>query len=279
MKKIFVATDFSEVSENAVHYAASMAQTFGSSLTVIHVYESPMFYTAEMPYTAIEAAEKLAKSDAENKMAQLMSKLNSAYAGVNISSSIVRGISADSISEEADKNGADLLVSGATGAGMIERTLVGSTTTSLINKSKCHVLIVPANARFNGIHKLVYSTDLNEKNISAAGNLTTIAQKANAELVFLFVDNKIHTDSEEISEEMSEKIRKNVSYPKISGYVCTDPDIMNGISVFLKKVKADMVVMLTHPRSFPRMLWDKSLTKKFSYHPDVPLLVMHASEQ
>lgn len=276
MKKIFVATDFSAVSENAVHYAATLAKDFQSTLTIVHVYESPMFYTAEMPYTAIEAAEKMAQSDAESKMSKLLHSVATAFPELNIKHIIRKGISADAISEEADSNGADLLVSGSTGAGMIERTLVGSTTTALINKSKCNVLIVPENARYKGIHQLIYATDLNEKNIAAINDLIPVAEKANAEIVFLFVDNKIHTDSEEISEEMALKIRNLVKYPKTSGYVCTDADIMNGIHIFINKMKADMVVMLTHPRSFPRMLWDKSLTKKFSYHPEIPLLVMHA---
>ena len=276
MKKIFVATDFSEVSENAIHYAATMAKDFQSSLTIVHVYESPMFYTAEMPYTAIEAAEKMAKSDSETKMAKLFQSVKAAYPELTVNNIIRKGISADAISEEADSNGADLLVSGSTGAGMIERTLIGSTTTALINKSKCMVLIVPENAKYKGINQLIYATDLNEKNIAAINDLIPVAEKTNAEIVFLFVDNKIHTDSEQISEEMAQKIRSHVKYPKTSGYVCTDADIMNGINIFINKMKADMVVMLTHPRSFPRMLWDKSLTKKFSYHPEIPLLVMHA---
>jgi len=276
MKKIFVATDFSEVSVNAVHYAAALAKDFQSSLTIVHVYESPMFYTAEMPYTAIEAAEKMAKADAESKMENLFQTVTTAYPELSVKNIIRKGISADAISEEADNNGADLLVSGSTGAGMLERTLIGSTTTSLINKSKCHVLIVPANAKYKGIHQLIYATDLNDKNIAAINNMIPVAEKSNAEIVFLFVDNKIHTDSEEISEEMAHKIRSHVKYPKTSGYVCTDADIMNGIHIFINRMKADMVVMLTHPRSFPRMLWDKSLTKKFSYHPEIPLLVMHA---
>jgi nucleotide-binding universal stress UspA family protein len=276
MKKIFVATDFSEVSENAIHYAATMAKDFQSSLTIVHVYESPMFYTAEMPYTAIEAAEKMAKSDSETKMAKLFQSVKAAYPELTVNTINRKGISADAISEEADNNGADLLVSGSTGAGMIERTLIGSTTTALINKSKCMVLIVPENAKYKGINQLIYATDLNEKNIAAINDLIPVAEKTNAEIVFLFVDNKIHTDSEQISEEMAQKIRTHVKYPKTSGYVCTDADIMNGIHIFINKMKADMVVMLTHPRSFPTMLWDKSLTKKFSYHPEIPLLVMHA---
>jgi len=275
MKKIYVATDFSEASENAVEYAAAMAAYFKATLHIVHVYESPLFYTAEMPYTAIEAAETMAKEDAENKMNDLLKMLQRKMPGIQMATVIRRGVSADSITEEADDNGADILVAGATGAGVVERTLIGSTTTSLINKSKCMVLIVPEKAKFTGVETLVYATDLNDKNLEIANSLLPMASEMNSELVFLFVDNKIHTDTEKISDEMAEKIKSHVKYPKTSGYVCTDPDVMNGISVFIHKMKADMVAMVTHHRSFPRMLWDKSLTKKFSYHPEVPLLVIH----
>ncbi|MBL0341704.1 MAG: universal stress protein [Bacteroidetes bacterium] len=278
MKKVFVATDFSAVAKNAVVYAAEIAKQFNSSLSIIHIYESPLFYTAEMPYTAIEAAEKMAKADADQKMEKLYQDIVKLYPEIKISAITKRGVSADSISEAADAEGADLLISGSTGAGVVERTLIGSTTTALINKTKCMVLIVPEKAKFTGIKSLVYATDLNEKNIESANSLLPIAHSSNAELIFLFVDNKIHTDSEKISEEMAEKIRSHVKYAKTSGYVCTDPDIMNGISLFIHKKKADLVAMVTHRRSFPRMLWDKSLTKKFSYHPEIPLLVIHAAE-
>ncbi len=275
MKKIYVATDFSDAANNAVSYAAALAGLFNASLTLVHVYESPLFYTAEMPYTAIEAAETMAKEDADSNMQKLLQEVKKDFPAVNASVVIRRGISADSIIDEADSNGADLLVTGATGAGLIERTLIGSTTTALINKSKCMVLIIPGQALFKGVERLVYATDLNDKNLQSANSLLPIATQMNAELVFLFVDNKIHTDSEKISDEMAEKIKSKVSYPKTSGYICTDPDVMNGISIFINKMKADMVAMVTHHRSFPRMLWDKSLTMKFSYHPEIPLLVIH----
>ena len=277
MKKIFVATDFSEVADNAINYAAGLARVFDASLTLVHVYESPVLYTAEIPYTAIEAAEKLSESEAQSNMSKLFEKVIKQFPTLQISKIVKKGISVETIAQEADDNGADLLVSGSTGAGLIERTLIGSTTTALINKSKCMMLIVPHNAVFKGINSLVYTTDLRDDNILFANKLLPIAKQLNAELVFLFVDNKIHTDSEQITEEMSSKIRNMVSYPKLSGYVCTDPDVMNGISLFIRKMKSEMVAMLTHPRSFPQMLWDKSITKKFSYHPDVPLLILHAA--
>jgi nucleotide-binding universal stress UspA family protein len=161
---------------------------------------------------------------------------------------------------------------------VVERTLIGSTTTAIINKSKKLVLIVPEGSKFEGVTKIVYATDLNDKNLAAANDLALFARPLNAEIVFLLVDNKVRTDTEELSDEMAQKIHQQIKYPKISGFVCTDPVVGNGIDLFVKNSKAEMVCMLTHHRKFPRMLWDKSLTTRFAYHTHVPLLVMHASE-
>jgi nucleotide-binding universal stress UspA family protein len=232
-----------------------------------------------MPYTAVESAEKLAAAEAEKKMGLLEESVAKAFPAVSIKTATRRGVSAESIGDFASETGADLVIAGTTGAGVVERTLIGSTTTSIINKSKQLVLIIPEGAKFEGVHKIVYATDLNDKNIEAANNLAIFAKALNAEITFLLVDNKIHTDSQELSEEMKNKIHQFVKYPKISGYVCTDPVVTNGIDLFLKDSKAEMVCMLTHHRKFPRMLWDKSLTTKFSYKTHVPLLVMHAAEE
>ena len=68
-------------------------------------------------------------------------------------------------------------------------------------------------AKFKGVDTLVYATDLNVHNLQSANSLLPLAGDMNAELVFLFVDNKIHTDSEKLSEEMAEKI-----FPSLSRY-------------------------------------------------------------
>jgi nucleotide-binding universal stress UspA family protein len=278
MKTITAATDFSGASKNAVKYAAGLALELKAALQVVHVYESPLFYTNEMPYTAIEAAEKLAESDAHKKMKRLEDALTKVFPELKITTVVKKGLSADVITDVAQEAGAMLLVTGATGVGAVERALIGSTTTSIINKASMQVLIIPENARFKEITKIVYTTDLHKDNIQASKEIIPLAKAFNAELVFLFVDSKIHIEGEKISREMSDMIHTNVTYPKLSGYVCTDSDVMNGIELFIKKNKAEMLCMLTHHRKFPRMLWDRSLTQKMAYHPKVPLLVLHAPQ-
>ncbi len=275
MKIISVATDYSDVSINAVNYAANLALAYDTKLYIIHVYETPVFFTSEMPYTAVEAAEKLAQHEGESKMEALSKEIKSDFPALNFDTIVKKGLTTDLICDIANEVKTDLLITGSTGAGMVERALIGSTTTSIINNSTQPVLIVPNKASFKKIKKIVFATDLKDNNINEVSKLIPFAKVTDAELVFLFIDNNIMTDSDDLSKIMTEKIHNKVNYEKVSGYICTDTNIMNGISLFLTKSNADMICMLTHKRKFPFMLWDKNIAKRFSYHAEVPLMILH----
>jgi nucleotide-binding universal stress UspA family protein len=275
MKNIAVATDFSEGSINAVNYAASLAADVNAKLHIIHVYETPVFFTSEMPYTAVEAAEKMASEEANRSMKAVADDIQKDHSTLKFDCIIKKGLTADLVCQLARDVGAEILVTGATGAGVIERTLIGSTTTAFINHAEIPVLIIPGESNFNGLAKLVYTSDLKESNISEVSQILPLVKHFDAELDILFIDNTIHADSEEFSEIMKTRVHDSIDHDKLAGFICTDPNVINGINLFLKENPADMICMLTHGRKFPATLWSASVTKKFSYHPDIPLLVIH----
>ena len=48
MKRILVPVDFSPVSEKAMQHAVELAQAFGASIDVLHVWEAPKFLPPEL---------------------------------------------------------------------------------------------------------------------------------------------------------------------------------------------------------------------------------------
>jgi len=245
-------------------------------MLVIHVYETPILFTSEMPYTAVEAAEKIAKDESTDKLEKLSIEIKKNNPQLEYDLILRKGLTPDLVCDLCTEHNVDLLITGSTGAGVVERTLIGSTTTAFINNTTMPVLVIPPESSYTPIERITYTSDLKDENIKQIEKILPLANHKMAEISVLFVDNTIHSDAEKFSEIMKEKLRKNISYPKLSAYICTDPNIMNGISIFIKENKSNMVCMLTHKRKFPFMLWDSSVTKKFSYHPDIPLLVLHA---
>ena len=141
LKHILVPTDFSEASYSAMKYGRALAESFGSSLHVLHVIEDPVLYapTSEgyVPYVDLqEEMEKSARewlnkvltdADRERFHARLVTKRGSPFV------EIVRYAKTEAI---------DLIVMGTHGRGPIAHMLLGSVAEKVVRKAPCPVLTV-----------------------------------------------------------------------------------------------------------------------------------------
>ncbi len=277
MKTIICPTDFSKVSDQAIEYASAIGNDFNSTITILHIYEAPSLYS-DLPMEAVRNQEEEYKSKAHAKLNELVLKLKSKYKNVNYETLLIEGEKQHEISSFARKRDADLLVIGKTSESKIRRLLLGSTAASIIAKAECPVLCIPPESEFKGIKKIVFATDLHEDNINSALSITSFAAHFEAEIVFVFVDDEHLIHSDEKINEMTQKIKNRIKYPKLSGYISKNTSVSEGIEYFLAKNKADLLVMFTHHRHFPGSLFNQSVTKITSYKTKIPLLALKISE-
>lgn len=278
MKLIVSPTDFSANASNAVHYAAALAAESGSYLLVVHAYEPPIMYS-EAPLTSIGNAANQLRELAMDKLKKLVNKLSKAHPDLRCEAEVIEGLAHEKLTDFASKKGADLMVVGTTGMSKLQRLLMGSTTARLIRDAHCPVLCVPKGATFKSMSKLVYATDLHEDNVSAANGIIPFAKHFDAEIIFVFVDDKHLLHDDEDVAKMTEKIRKRVKYPKISGYISKNTSITKGIEYFLKKKPADLLVMFTHGRQFPDSMFNQSVTNVVSHQTNIPLLTLKVPDR
>ncbi len=271
MKTIICPTNFSNGANTAVSYAASLSEALKSKLVLVYLFESPVMYT-EQPFTTVQLADDQIRISGEKKLSELKSKLKKEHPHLNVQYELSEGISSDHLVEIIDREKADLVVLGTSNATRWERLFSGSLADEVVHKAHCPVLYVPQNEKFTGIKKIVFSTDLREDNIKAAGAIAPFAKHFDAEIIFLYVDNKhlMHSDEEVVSA--TSEIKSHIKYEKISGYIGKDPDIDEGINYFLKKHPADLLVMFTHLRHFPASLFHSGHTMRMSHLTKVPLL-------
>lgn len=278
MKSILCATDFSPNALHALQYCLEFAYKIKAKVFLLHTYESPVAFT-EMPMTAILDADEQIKSAAEKKLVKLKSNAATKFPGVSVESFVEQGPAPEIIVKLADKMDVDLIVIGKTGTGKVERLLIGSTASKVIQHANCSVLCIPKGLGYNPLKKIVFSTDLQEDNLNASGELVDFAKIFHSEIIFLFVDDKHMIHSDAAIEEMTKKIRDRVKYPKISGYICKNNSVTNGIEYFLKHHSADLLSMFTHKKKFPESLFHPSLTKAMASKTGLPLLVLERSER
>jgi nucleotide-binding universal stress UspA family protein len=271
MKTIICPVDFSTESDNAALYASQISKQFKSRIILIHVYETPVLFTEASIQVAQEIEASL-RTTVQERIEKLKERLLSIINDAHIESRILQGFPVQEICNCAIKEDADVIIMGASGKGRIERTIIGSTSSKVISDANCPVLLIPKNIKYSGIERIVFATDLNEDNLTAAKQILLFAKHFNSEIVFVYVDDNNLLHSNEYISNMSKKIRSHIHYNRISGYVSENISITGGIEAFLKKHPADLLVMFNHNRHFPNNFLNPSLTRKMSRLTKTPLL-------
>jgi nucleotide-binding universal stress UspA family protein len=146
MKKILAAVDFSNASSAVTAAAAEMAKAFGAELHLLHVIEPEPTYTAygftpdEFP--AIHTFHQDTRVRAQKTLDEAATKV--ATADLMPITHLGDGSPLHVLVETAETIGADLVVLGSHGHGVVASLLLGSVAEGMVRKSIVPTLVVPA---------------------------------------------------------------------------------------------------------------------------------------
>lgn len=276
MKQILFPTDFSEAANTAFVYALKFADSFGAELLILHVYDLPIVETPPLPESTKEIFDIVEMNQFESFREELpgLHKLAEEHnlAHVKIRNTLLYGDLVYNINKLCEEEEIDLIVMGTKGASGLKETFLGSTTASVITNAKVPVLGIPAEAEYEPIKSVVFTTQYKDKDNDALRNALDIAKRFKARLQCLYIKND--DDPEDIDERVNEwKIYyrdENIDFFNIAG-----DHIEQTILDFVENQHAGLLVMRTHKRNFFESLFHRSLTKKMAYHSKIPLLVYH----
>lgn len=142
LKKVLVATDFSEPSAVALAYGKELARTFGAKLQLLHVAES-VLSTPGLEFYGASITEL--QGSIENAAKRQIEELVSADDRTEFSiETVVRVWSnaAQAIVAYAQENDVDLIVLGTHGRSGLTHFLMGSVAERVVRTAPCPVLTV-----------------------------------------------------------------------------------------------------------------------------------------
>jgi nucleotide-binding universal stress UspA family protein len=273
MQSILCPTDFSKNATHAVEYGAALAREFNARLMLVHVIMHSAVHNS-MRGTAIKNADSDLQVDAEKKLNLLHKSISKKFGIANIETYVKTGLAAEKINELVHERAAELIVMGTTGSSRIQRMMMGSVASTVLSIAACPVLCIPTDAKYVPIHRIVFATDLHEDNLSAALSIITFAKHFDAEITFVFVDDKQVIHSEQAVTTMTKKIRSKIRYTKLSGFIASGNSVAKGLEAFIKKSKAQVLVMMTHEKHFPEHMFSQSLTRLVAHQVNIPLLAI-----
>jgi nucleotide-binding universal stress UspA family protein len=272
MKKILVPTDYSDAATNALAYATELAKSNNAELILLHVYQIPI-PVGDVPIMVITPQEL--EEENQKRIKNLEKNIVSKTSGKIKTGTIVKaGFTVEEISAVIKEKNVDLVVMGITGE-KISEVLIGSHTSSLLRQTQTPVLVVPKDAKFRDVEKIVLAYNYKEKvNTEAVNKIKAFAKLFNAKILVLDVEKPVAAPVYENTTggELLEKALKDVDHAL---FYTSAEDISSGINTFADEHKCDWIAMIPHKHNILSRLFNTSNTKKMAFHTHIPLLSIH----
>jgi len=278
MKRIIVPTDFSPNANKALNFAAEIASSAGAAILLVNVntlVESPF-----REKTALEKKHNLPMEEAVQKELEEICAIIRNSMHITISSQSYGGTVGNAVLQAAEESNADMIVMGTLGDTGFKEKLIGSVTAAIIGKSKIPVLAVPLLSEWTVPRNILLAVNHFDEQPAYAKPIIELAR-----LFYAKITVAVFTDEDTaVAVDYIENNRGVLSYGQELESMYKDTRVEAGrlyghrfeetIDEYIKTNEVDLLAMFTHKRSFVGSIFNRSMTKKMSYHTNIPLLAI-----
>ncbi len=277
VKSILVPLDFSEESKQAVEYASMMARHLGYGLTLAHIHQ-----TLYDPISA-GALDIQFLQDTNKRLMDLVDTLNTEHAAkgihVHVTAHLEVGEASSSLIELLDHGQYELMVMATKATDNAFRRFFGSVSSEVSRRSHKPVIVVPpqAEVRFPGRMIVGFTEELLLEGVLDYILAFGSSQKAFFDFVHV-TDDPMHFES--IRQQLNEKLNANHQLLfdfNIKSMQDEEMKIHEVLFRYAAEVRAGMVILVSHHRSFLDNMTHSSVTRKALLHPSVPLMIIHST--
>ena len=271
MKTIIVPTDFSKSAANAFQYALELASRSGAKVIALHVI-FPNEGVDNNVYNAFWIDEYFRQREEDLRDWVGKQKKREAFRSIATEVQCSIGFPVQSIHQAAEKEKADVIVMGTTGATGLRRVLLGSVAAGVITKTQKPVFVIPPKAKFRESARAVFATDLRFRaDRQSLEVLRQLPQLKKGKLHVVHVMDK--PGQPDIKEESA--IGKALEGVKHDFHYLHDLETVQAVINFMESTDAEMLVAVAHEHSLFHRLFYESTTRKLAQSVSVPLLVLH----
>jgi nucleotide-binding universal stress UspA family protein len=252
IKNILFATDFSEVSSNAIPLVKKLARHYQSNIVALYV--RPPVVNPMTPVSAWEMAMTTAKELDEAHRAAMLDM----FAGLPIRALVEEGPLDACFNAAIKDNDIDLLVMGTHGRTGVGKFFLGSVAEELFRIVVCPVLTVgqnvnPSRPDLGELKQILYATDLNPASERAAAYAVSLTRDfaARLSLAHIVPDETYAKSSFGVLSEVKERLRKlvpfgtEISHPP--AYFAEHGEPAKRILEIADLIEADLIVLGVHP--------------------------------
>ncbi len=292
LRTITVPVDMSKPAECALVFAWHLAQKFDAKLDVIYAMDS--IFEGSLPSASgfLSGYKKTMEQELETFVKETLGKAGFTYDppsqkvpaprteeeddGLTVTLSVLYGFPEAVIEERSRKT--DLIVMGTTGRGGVGRDLFGSVSTEVSRIAHCPVLFAPVGAEFHGFNNVLYASNFDSLDALRIKQAVTFARRFGGRMHFVHVGppGEKALDLERKLFEVDYQ-HSSPEYPFLFSRMIGD-DVVEQLNEYALYNKIDLMVLVTHQRTFWESLLHKSITRKALVGAGLPLLIMHSDD-
>lgn len=269
MKTILITTDFSKTATNAARYAAKLSQALSvEKIVLYHSYDSE-----NIDVQLVHEASLLGMEVLKQEIQPLIKKHIEVEVITN-EQPLIAGIN-----RLVETHAVGMVVAGSTGKGGLTTFLLGSNTINLADECPVPLLIVPEDASYEKIEKIVFACDLNKvKETTPVKELGFFVEELKAKLLVLNVALEHKRFNPDIIPEQYQ-IHQILQHLNPAYHYIEEETIVEGITEFIDDEDAQIVITVPKTYGFFNSLFRRSVTKKLAYDTEIPLLVLREQEK
>jgi nucleotide-binding universal stress UspA family protein len=244
MKRIVVATDFSDASYGAINYAKQLGRCFYAKLLVVHVIDM----ARSLQLNGMPSEPLPDRIDAaEDELQRIASSIY--FDGIRCSTALCVGDIREAVTNIIHERNADLLVIGTSGKGYKNGEGLGSVAEMLLRSVSCPVLTVGRHVRqdaYESTHEriVLFPTDFSETSRAALAYTACLTTHLGGRLLVLHVDPPGAQASSH--EKDFHEFTREIARPVISEKITRSGDPAETIVKVSAEKRADFIVMGVH---------------------------------
>lgn len=270
VKKIYLPTDFSKSSRNAVHYAVGLFGLKGVEYTLLNCYAMPAT-GAEMLISLTDILRVESEEGLEKEKAALIAEIP----GLKpvLKTRCENGQLENILHRLRKSDRPDIVVMGTTGATGFMKALWGSTTASVLKRTQVPVLAVPGDFKFKRPKNIALALQREmSRDFLYPSMLVDFISKYDSEVSVVSVEEEpVIIPASEVKAVANGSGGRAFPAQRYNIY---ESNPVRGIMNFIKNHRTDMLVMVAREYGFIKSMFHHSTTREMAMISKVPLLVL-----
>lgn len=275
MKRILFPTDFSETASNAFVHALEFAKLVQGELILLHTFEMPVFDNQYFPenYMVIYDSMQLSQFDMfKDEIPKLRAIAEKHHLDkIKMTHRLMDGGLLFNIEKSIKEDKIDYVVMGTAGATSWTSFFTGTNTANVLTDIDVPLLSIPAEAKYQKIHNIGFTTRFRSKDKKALKQVIKIAKLAGAKVKCLYVK----TSGTDVDEKTIKKWETKFENEPVDFFVVNSDEVKETIVDFILYKEIDILTMLTYKRGFFEGIMNPSFTKKLTKDFEIPILSIH----